>query len=166
MRHFFNRLYVKVYLTIVATLILVVAVSALVWRSGPEMETAHSAFEMATGVAAAALADPGAPLEEQQKAVDRLAALLKTDLALYDAGGRLLGASGQNLPPPELPDGGDRWFGRARGSVWSFRLPDRRMIVVRAAIERHRHGIGFFGHLTIVALLQAFQAARQTADDR
>ncbi|MEQ1866095.1 MAG: ATP-binding protein, partial [Micropepsaceae bacterium] len=34
-------------------------------------------------------------------------------------------------------------------------LPDRRMIVVRAAIERHRHGIGFFGHLTIVALLLA-----------
>jgi signal transduction histidine kinase len=151
----FNRLYVKVYLTIVATLILVVAVSAFIWRSGPEMETAHSAFEMATGVAAAALADPGAPLPEQQRAVDRLAALLKTDLALYDATGLLIGASGRPLPPPEIPDGGGRWFGRSRGSVWSFRLPDQRMIVVRAAIERHRPGIGFFGYLALVALLLA-----------
>jgi signal transduction histidine kinase len=155
MRTFFNRLYVKVYLTIVATLILVVVVSAIVWRSGPEMETAHSAFEMATGVAAAALADPGASLPEQQKAVERLAALLKTDLALYDAGGRLLGAAGRTLPPPELPDDGNRWFGRSRGSIWSFRLPDQRMIVVRATIDRHRPGIGFFGHLTLVALLLA-----------
>lgn len=158
MRNFFNRLYVKVYLTIVATLVLVVAVSAFVWRSGPEMETAHSAFEMATGVAAAALADPTAPLPEQQKAVDRLAALLKTDLALYDADGRLLGASGRALPPPEIPDGVDRWFGRSRGSIWSFRLADGRMIVVRAAIERHRHGIGFFGHLALVAFLLALGA--------
>jgi signal transduction histidine kinase len=149
MRAFFNRLYVKVYLTIVATLILVVAVSAIVWRSGPEMETAHSAFEMATGVAAAALADPQAPLADQQKAVERLAGLLKTDLALYDSLGRLLGASGRALPPPDLADEGNRWFGRSRGSIWSFRLPDRRIIVVRAAIERHRPAIGFFGHLAL-----------------
>ena len=55
MPRFFNRLYVKVYLTIVATLILVVTVSAFVWRSGPEMDAAHAAFEMASGVATAAL---------------------------------------------------------------------------------------------------------------
>jgi signal transduction histidine kinase len=119
------------------------------------METARGAFEMATGVAAAALADPGAPREEQQKAVERLAALLKTDLALYDAEDRLLGAAGGPLPPPDELEGRDRWFGRARGPVWSFRLPDRRAIVVRATIERHRSGIGFFGHLALVALLLA-----------
>src|SRR5262245_37921473 len=81
----FNRPYVKVYLTIVASLFLVVAVSALVWRTGPEMEVARNAFEMAGAVATAALADPSAPVSAQQKAVDRLAKLLKTDLALYAA---------------------------------------------------------------------------------
>ena len=155
MLKFFNRLYVKVYLTIVATLILVVIVSAFVWRSGPEMEAAHSAFEMATGVAAAALADPGAPGVEQQKAVERLAALLKTDLALYGADDRLLGSAGKPLPSPDELAGGERWFDNPHGPVWSFRLPDQRTIVVRPAINRHGHGLGFFGHLALVAFLLA-----------
>ena len=80
----FNRVFVKVYLTIIGSLLLVVVVSAIVWRNGPEMETARSAFEMASGVAMAALADPGAPPPEQQKAIEHLACLLKPDLALYD----------------------------------------------------------------------------------
>lgn len=151
----FNRLYVKVYLTIVGTLVLVVVVSAFVWRSGPEMEAARNAFEMATGVAAAALADPDAPLPEQQKAVERLAVLLKADLALYAADDRLLGAAGRSLPTPDELGNGERWFARARGPVWSFRLPDLRLIVVRPPIDSHRHGIGFFGHLALVALLLA-----------
>ncbi len=151
----FNRLYLKVYLTIVGTLMLVVVVSAFVWRSGPEMEAARNAFEMATGVAAAALADPDAPLPEQQKAVERLAALLKADLALYAADDRLLGSAGRTLPTPAELDEGERWFSASRGPVWSFRLPDRRLIVVRPPIESHRHGIGFFGHLGLIALLLA-----------
>ena len=154
MPRFFNRLYVKVYLTIVATLILVVTVSAFVWRSGPEMDAAHAAFEMASGVATAALADPGAPPAEQQKAVERLAALLRTDLALYDANDRLVGAAGAALPAPDELDDHGRWFARDRG-VWSFRLPDQRTIVVRPTIESHRHGVGFFGHLALIALLLA-----------
>ena len=151
----FNRLYVKVYLTIVGTLVLVVVVSAFVWRSGPEMEAARNAFEMASGVAAAALADADAPLPEQQKAVERLAVLLKADLALYAADDRLLGAAGRTLPTPVQLDEGERWFSRTRGPVWSFRLPDSRLIVVRPPIDSHRHGIGFFGHLGLVALLLA-----------
>ncbi|MCE9524413.1 MAG: HAMP domain-containing protein [Alphaproteobacteria bacterium] len=152
----FNRLYVKVYLTIVSTLLLVVIVSALVWRSGPEMDAAHSAFEMMTGVAAAALADPNAPAVEQQKAVERLAALLKTDLALYDANDRLLGSAGNRpLPSPNELTDRKRWFGHSDGPVWSFQLPDRRMILVRPAIEHRGHGMGFIGYLALIALLLA-----------
>jgi signal transduction histidine kinase len=39
--------------------------------------------------------------------------------------------------------------------VWSFRLPDARTIVIRAPIESHRGGVGFFGHLAVIALLLA-----------
>jgi signal transduction histidine kinase len=149
----FNRLFFKVYLTIIATLILVVAVSALVWRSGPEMEAARHAFEMASGVAMAALADPGAPIDEQQRAVERLAGLMKVDLALYSADNRLLGSSGEALPLPNEADDGNHWFQRGRGPVWSFRLRDGRIIVVRPPIETRRGGVGFFGYLALVALL-------------
>ena len=60
MKAILNRLFVKVYLTIIGSLLLVVVVSAIIWRNGPEMETARDAFEMASGVVMAALADPGA----------------------------------------------------------------------------------------------------------
>ena len=157
----FNRLYVKIYLTIIASLLLVVVVTALVFRAGPEMEAAHDAYEMVTGVATAALADPAAPDAEQQRAVERLAKLLKADLALYAPDGRLLGAYGRALPRPDQVDGDDdgdgggRWFARGRGPVWTFRLPDDRRIVVRPPLERHGHGIGFLGHLTLIALMLA-----------
>lgn len=153
----FNRLYVKVYLTIVATLALVIIVSILVWRTGPELETARDAFSMASGVATAALADPNAPAAEQQKAVERLARLLKADLALYSSDGKPLGASGRALPSPsELEDREKRWFDRHRPPVWSFPLADGRQIVVRPPFERHfGGGIGFFGHIALVAMLLA-----------
>ncbi len=150
----FNRLFVKVYLTVVGTLLLAVLVSVIVWRTGPEMETARNAFEMASGVAAAALADPTAPPAEQQRAVERLSRLLSADLALYNADGTLLGAAGMKLPPPSDVDNW-RSFGRTRGPVWSFRLGDGRAIVVRPPIERHRHGPSFMLHLAIIALILA-----------
>jgi signal transduction histidine kinase len=151
----FNRLYVKFYLTIIASLLLVVAVSAMVWRAGPEMEAARDAFEMASGVAMAALADPGAPDADQQKAVERLAGLMRADLALYAPDGRLLGVSGRRLPTPdELTADDRRWFARGR-HVWSFRLPDRRTIVVRPPLDHRRGGVTFFMHLAVVALLLA-----------
>lgn len=150
-----NRLFVKVYLTLIGSLLLVVAVSAVVWRTGPEMEVARNAFEMASGVAMAALADRGAPLPEQQKAVERLAGLLDADLALYDDKGKLLGAFGAPLPAPDAISGSEYGFGRARGPVWSFRLPDTRTIVVRPPFEHHRGGVGFLGHLALIALLLA-----------
>lgn len=153
---FFNRLYVKVYLTVVATLFLVIVVSAAAWRAGPEVETARNAFQMATGVATAALADPAAPPADQQKAVDRLARLLNADLALYDAESRLIGASGEALPAPEaVEDMNERWFQPRRNPIWNFRLPDGRQIVLRPPFEHHRSGIGFFGHLALVVLLLA-----------
>ncbi len=151
----FNRLFFKVYLTVVGAVLLVVIVSALVWRSGPEMEVARNAFEMASGVAMAALADPGAPAPEQQKAVDRLAGLLNADIALYAADGRLLGVAGSPLPTPGEIEDGERWVWRSRGPVWSFRLPDTRVIVLRVPIEHRRGGVGFFGYLGLAAFLLA-----------
>jgi len=151
----FNRLFIKVYLTIIGSLLLVVVVSAIIWKNGPEMETARDAFEMASGVVMAALADPGASSPQQQKAVERLAKLLNSDLALYDNQGKLLGAAGRPLPALDDIDGAEYGFGRARGPVWSFRLPDTRTIVIRAPIESHRGGVGFFGHLGVIALLLA-----------
>ena len=51
-----RRLYQKIYLTIIASLLLVVLVAGAVWRMGADRMPAAQAFEMAGELAAAALA--------------------------------------------------------------------------------------------------------------
>jgi two-component system, OmpR family, sensor histidine kinase RstB len=50
-----RRLYQKIYLTIVASLVLVVLVAGGVWRFGSEFSPARQAFEIVGAVAAAVL---------------------------------------------------------------------------------------------------------------
>jgi signal transduction histidine kinase len=157
----FNRLFVKVYLTIVASLLLVVVVSALAFRAGPEVDAMRESFRMAGGVLTASLADAAAPPETQRVAVERLSRLIATDLALYTADGKLIAAAGEPLPPPREvtnDDGDGRWFSRPHRHVWSLPLRDGRVVVVRPPFDRERRGLGFFSHLAIVALLIALGA--------
>lgn len=157
----FNRLFVKVYLTIVASLLLVVVVSALIFRGGPEAEQARGAFRMAGGVLTASLADPQAPAEAQQAAVRRLAGIINADVALYTAEGRLIAATGDPLPPPRDfadEENDERWVRHGRRHVWTLPLADGRRVVVRPSFERGHRGLGFFSHLAIVALLIAVAA--------
>lgn len=150
----FNRLYLKVYVTVVGTLIMAVVVSAAIWSSGPEQAMARNAFGMASGVASAALGDPAASREMQLKALARLSQLLESDLAVYDRQGRLIGTAGAPLPKPEEIDSGRprEW---SRNPVWKFQLKDGRMIVIRPPFQRRMHGSGFMVHLAVVALILA-----------
>jgi len=156
----FNRLFLKVYLTIVASLLLVVVVSAAVFRAGPELDSMRGAFRMAGGVLTASLADPAAPPAAQKAAVERLAGLINADLALYDGDGKLVAAVGEPLPPPREADNDseDRWVHRPHRHVWTLPLGDGRSVVIRPPFEHERRGFGFFGHLAIVALLIALAA--------
>lgn len=154
MTRVFNRLYLKVYATVVGALLLAVFVSAAIWANGPEFATARGAFGMASGVAAAALADIGAPKDAQQKSIDRLARLLESDLAVYDKNEVLIGQSGASLPAPgEVRGDGPRFHGH--NPVWKFQLRDGRIIVVRPPLERHMQGPGFLVHLAVVAFILA-----------
>ncbi|MEQ1754758.1 MAG: HAMP domain-containing sensor histidine kinase [Micropepsaceae bacterium] len=154
MTRVFNRLYLKVYATVVVALLLAVFVSATIWANGPEFATARGAFGMASGVAAAALADIGAPKPEQQKSIDRLARLLESDLAVYDSNEVLVGQFGSRLPTPaEVNEDRPRFHGH--NPVWKFQLRDGRIIVVRPPLERHMQGPGFLLHLAVVAFILA-----------
>ncbi len=157
-----NRLIVKVYLTIEASLLMVVVVSAFAFRAGPESAQVRSAFRMAGGVLTASLADPAAKPDVQRAAVERLSSLIKADLALYGADGTLIASAGAPLPPPRevSNDDDDRWFRHARRHVWTLPLADGRFIVVRPPFDRERRGFGFgfFSHLAIVVVLIALAA--------
>ena len=56
-----RRLYQKIYLTIIASLVLVVLVAGAVWRFGAQYSPANQAFEIAGEVAAAVLPPADAP---------------------------------------------------------------------------------------------------------
>ncbi len=94
------RLYQKIYLTLIASLLLVVAIAGAIWRFGADTSPVAQAFEMAGELAALVLPPPDAPRRAQQEAVERLAGRLKVDLALFDEQRSLIAAAGRPLPSP------------------------------------------------------------------
>jgi signal transduction histidine kinase len=153
-----RRLYLKIYLTVVASLLLVVLLIAADWRMrlGPGGPGAQM-FEVAGEIASLALPRADAPRFEQQRAIDDLARRFRTDLALYTAGGVLIAEAGRPLPLP--PPGADGEWVRGRGGpAWAIRLPDDRRLMVRA-LPRHRNPvIGFLLVLGGAALAVAAAA--------
>jgi signal transduction histidine kinase len=149
-----RRLSRKIYLTIIVSLMMVVAVAGAFWRAGWEQSPAGQAFEMAGELAEAALPPAEAPYALQQQAVERLAQRLDTDLTLYDAGRVLVARAGAALPPPPARDRGGWIYGRG-GPALSLRLPDGRILVARAPM-RHRHpAVQFILFLGVIALVVA-----------
>ncbi len=158
-----KRLYQKIYLTIIASLVLVVLVAGTMWRLGGDRFPAAQAFEMAGELAAAALPLADAPPAVQQQAIDRLGQRLRVDLALFDSSLDLIASHGRPLPAPSARfDSGGWVYGRG-GPAWSFRLPDQRWIVARAPL-RHRNPavmlVLFLGLIALVVAVAIYPAVR------
>jgi signal transduction histidine kinase len=151
-----KRLYQKIYLTIVATLVLVVLIAGAVWRFGAEYSPATQAFEMAGDLAAAALPPASAPRAQQQDAVARLAQRLGTDLALYDRELALVASAGRPLPPPRRDGAG--WVRGPGGPAWAIPLPDARWLVVRPPLRHRPPAIGFLIFLAVIVVVVGVSA--------
>jgi two-component system, OmpR family, sensor histidine kinase RstB len=158
-----KRLYQKIYLTIIGSLLLVVLVAGGVWRLGGDRMPVAQAFEMAGELAAAALPAADASRAEQQQAIDQLGRKLRIDLALFDGLGRPIAAYGRALPPPPewLTTGG--WLHGRLGPAWSFRLPDGRWIVARAPMRHSNPAVGlvlFLGGIALAVAIGAYPVVR------
>src|ERR1700733_1445838 len=70
--NFMRRLYLQVYLTIVASLALVVVAAGVVWQITSVVPPFEQPFEIAGEIVAEVLPPAGAPRALQQQAVDRL----------------------------------------------------------------------------------------------
>ena len=79
-----RRLYKQVYLTIIASLVLVVLFGGMLWRFAPHPSPDREGFELVGEMVATVLppADQGAAA--QQQFLDRVHDRLKIDLALFD----------------------------------------------------------------------------------
>jgi len=134
-----TRLYLRIYLTVVATLIVFAGAFALVWHShgGPYETMLHSQAQLIVN----ALPSAQAPVAEQQQTLDRLAQGLPVHLALLDNSRRLIATSGATqgtVGRQASPGSGD--------TLWMLHLPDGRWL--QASLPRSGHPM----HIMLLSL--------------
>lgn len=147
-----KRLYLQVYLTVVASLLVFATVAgALWWFYVEQMAPRHPAEVLAE--AAQNLPEAGAPRQVQHDAVTRMAKRLGADITLFASDRSLIAQWGQPLPRPETErEHGGRIARHGGPAAWSVRLADGRWLVARLPREylwRARRP----GPLLILALL-------------
>jgi signal transduction histidine kinase len=147
-----RRLYQKIYLTIIASLVLVVLIAGTIWHLAADHTPIGPALEVAGELAAAALPPADAPVAAQQQAIERLGKRLGIDLALFDSSLTLIASFGHPLPPPPPHLKGGGWLVGPKGAAWSFPLPDRRWVVARAPERHHNPLVGLVFFLGAIAL--------------
>ena len=147
-----RRLYQKIYLVFLASLIAVVAVSGLSWRIGQANLPHSEVLDLAGELVLAALPPADAPPQVQQRAVERLGRQLRIDVALFDQSRAPVAAAGRPLPQPTsvAPSGG--WLYGRGGPAWAFRLPDGRWLVARSPLRPAGPLLGLVFFLTAMAI--------------
>ena len=112
-----RRLYLQVYLTIVASLILVVITAGLLWHFGTTFRPfARQQFEVAGEIIAELVPPVDASPQAQQEAIERLAERIGTDLALFSRTNERLASAGRRLPAPgRSGQTGGWWHASRRG---------------------------------------------------
>ena len=160
-----KRLYYQVYLTIVASLVLVVLVGVVLWRFVGHDADSHRVSELMREVAAANLAPVGAAPSRQRDELVALSRRLGADLTLYGADRRPIAAAGEALPLPRRGHRGG-WHRGPRGRpAWLLGLPDGRWLVAGGARPRFSElGVAaFLGAIALVVALAALPLARRVA---
>jgi two-component system, OmpR family, sensor histidine kinase RstB len=122
------RLYLRFYIALLASLALLgLAASVLMHFAGGPMEQVG----VTVGRVVQNILPPAhAPTSEQQEALQRLAAGLNADVALFAGDGTIIAAVGRPLPPPSAGHFHPLSFGHWQGSTLSsVRLADGRLLV-------------------------------------
>jgi signal transduction histidine kinase len=148
-----RRLYLRIYLAVLASLAAFALATGILWHLLGDAAPVDHAFEAIGTLARNALAPAGAPLAEQQAALEKLAANVRADVTLFAPDRTRLAAVGAPVAAPEA--------GRARGGwvrPWggppagAIRLPDGRWLVARWPHDHRRPAVGLFLALALLAL--------------
>src|SRR5712691_11118296 len=153
-----RRLYLQVYLTIVASLVLVVLTAGLLWHFVAGVPPFGQPFEIARELIAELVPPPDAPLEVQQQAIDRLAQRLGGDLALFGDDRQPLAAAGRPLPAPSQRGRTGGWLRTPAGPAIAISLPDGRWLVARMPPGHRPSALLLAAFLGAIALAVAFGA--------
>jgi signal transduction histidine kinase len=125
MRH----LYLRLYLTVVASVIVFALAAGFLWRQLTAVAPPPG-LDLAAEVAQGALPEAGAPRESQQAALERLSAHGRINIILFAPDGTRIAQVGPDLFAPR--EGRQRYGGPWHpGRVWTLELPDGRWLAAR-----------------------------------
>ena len=151
-----RRLFLQVYLTMLAIVVLFGALAAVGWWLTDD-DTPEAELRRGIGtVLSEALPAPNAPRAALEATLARLGRDLEGRISVYGADGALLASLGEPLPAPdEQPHG---W--RARGShAFVLPLADGRLVLYRPESDQpHTKALGFLIALAALALAVAIGA--------
>jgi signal transduction histidine kinase len=156
-----RRLYLQVYLTIVASLVLVVLTAGLAWHFMAGIPPFGQPFEIARELVTELVPPASAPPQLQQRTIDRWASNLNADLALFGRNKEPLAASGRPLPAPSRGAG---WMRTPAGPAVSIPLTDGRWLVVRMPTPHRPSGFmiaAFLGAIALAVALGAWPIVRR-----
>jgi len=151
-----KRLYQKIYLTIIASLVVVVITAGLMWRFGPGFRQDTAVFDITRELVSLALPPVTASKQQQGQGVRDLAKRLKLELALYDGNRNLIISTDSDLPVPKKKT--SRLKHKRGDLVWTFQLSDKRWIVAKAPQFQEHSALGMIGFLGAIALIIALCA--------
>ncbi len=138
---FLRRLYLQIYFTIVASLVIVVVLSGLWWSLFGHDHFNREIFDVTGRLAYLSLPAADAPGSLQREAVERLGQELDNDISLFDRNRRLIAASGKASSPPSYSAPHSGWSKAHWGPTWTLSLPDGRWLVVDLGRRGVRHPI-------------------------
>lgn len=121
-----GNLFVKIYLTLLASLAAVAVASAIFVRIG--MDEQETGWHGRRDAVVAAMIPAGEDSASLQKTVDRLSRALDADIAVYDPQGRLIVGAGRPFPDDMLTS---RWRREGNFHTMFTKLPDGRSVVAR-----------------------------------
>jgi signal transduction histidine kinase len=150
-----RRLFLQIYLSFVAVLLVFGVLMALAWWLGPRHDADQPALDGAAAVVSELLA-PRRTGEDPEVVLRRLADQIGMNVTLWSADGRPLVEVGPRLPFPGPHREGTGWMAGRHGPIGVLRLDDGRWLVARQRRTRALHrGIGL---LVVFALLAAATA--------
>jgi two-component system, OmpR family, sensor histidine kinase RstB len=156
-----RRLYLQVYLAILAVLVVFAALVGAAWHHGGLALDDQGTLEGAGALIAERLPD-GADPAAQGAALAHLAAKLRVHLTLWSEDGRVLAWAGERLPYPG-PGATSGWRPARGGPIGVLRLPDGRTLVARSDHRRLVHVtlLLVLGLLGVAVAVGAFPVARR-----
>jgi signal transduction histidine kinase len=158
-----KRLYLQIYVTIIAILFLVMVVVGGLARYAFDEARFDDMLNLAGELAVHALPPPDASPARQQEVVESLNRRLRVDLALYSRSGALLAAAGRPLPPLEL-DSPNSVRLRGGRDTWLLPLSDGRFLIAgapRGAWRPGKWGLTALGLIAIAVAIGAWPITRR-----